>query len=505
MKLLSVLLLLSLSFLLSEAFLAKRIGYKLLHNRLSKWEAQAKKNNVQLPVEQWFTQRLDHFNAQETRTWQQRYYVNDTFWDGTGPVFVQIGGEGAISPSYVVALQMATYAQQYGALMIALEHRFYGKSQPLPDLSTPNLKFLSSQQALADLAYFLNAMKTKYNAVALPVVSFGCSYPGNLAAWFRLKFPTSSLASVASSAPVQATLDFVQYLEVVDQSLKYFTGQQCDDLIQLANTLIQNLLGSSQGRQKLQTLFNTCTPIESDKDVATFISSVMGNWMGAVQYNDERGNPIDIEYLCGLMLNSTTDPLTTYANISNMFLQQQQASCLLVNYKDSLAILRNISSADEGVGDRQWTYQTCAEFGYFQTTDAPSSKQPFGNRVPLSYYTDLCLDAFDWVFDTQSRIDETNVYYGGNQLPRSGPTNILFVNGNIDPWHSLGVLTPPSPLISTILIDGTAHCANILPAREDDRESLKEARKKTSAQIGSWLEADGHKGKHNGKPHFKFF
>jgi hypothetical protein len=31
--------------------------------------------------------------------------------------------------------------------MVTLEHRFYGKSQPLPDLSIESLRFLSSEQA----------------------------------------------------------------------------------------------------------------------------------------------------------------------------------------------------------------------------------------------------------------------------------------------------------------------------------------------------------------------
>ena len=33
------------------------------------------------------------------------------------------------------------------------------------------------------------------------------------------------------------------------------------------------------------------------------------------------------------------------------------------------------------VGGRQWTYQTCSEFGWYQTTDQP--KHPYGSRFPL--------------------------------------------------------------------------------------------------------------------------
>ena len=44
---------------------------------------------------------------------------------------------------------------QYGALFVVLEHRFYGDSQPFEDWTLDSLKYLSSEQALADLAYFI--------------------------------------------------------------------------------------------------------------------------------------------------------------------------------------------------------------------------------------------------------------------------------------------------------------------------------------------------------------
>lgn len=38
--------------------------------------------------------------------------------------------------------------------MVTLEHRYYGKSSPFNSLETENLKYLSSKQALFDLAVF---------------------------------------------------------------------------------------------------------------------------------------------------------------------------------------------------------------------------------------------------------------------------------------------------------------------------------------------------------------
>lgn len=43
-----------------------------------------------------------------------------------------------------------------------MEHRFYGKSKPTEDLRVDNLKYLTSEQALADLAVFINAVNEEY-------------------------------------------------------------------------------------------------------------------------------------------------------------------------------------------------------------------------------------------------------------------------------------------------------------------------------------------------------
>lgn len=44
---------------------------------------------------------------------------------------------------------------KHGALLMSLEHRYYGDSQPFADHSTDNLQYLTSEQALADIANFI--------------------------------------------------------------------------------------------------------------------------------------------------------------------------------------------------------------------------------------------------------------------------------------------------------------------------------------------------------------
>lgn len=59
----------------------------------------------------------------------------------------------------------------------------------LSDMSNANLRYLNSEQALADLAAFRVAMAKKFNLTSNQWISFGGSYPGSLSAWYRLKYP----------------------------------------------------------------------------------------------------------------------------------------------------------------------------------------------------------------------------------------------------------------------------------------------------------------------------
>jgi len=429
---------------------------------------------------QWFEQELDHFSPQDQGTWKQRYFINETFWTPGGPFFVNVGGEGAISEKEVTGhLMMSSYAQTYHAMVVSVEHRFYGKSQPLVNLTTEHLRLLSSQQALADLANFIVSLKAKYGVPDAPVVTFGGSYPGALSAWFRMKYPHVTMGSVASSAPVFAALDFYGYMDVVDKSLASVSGEKCDRRIQMATDKINQLVATVDGREMLRSTFNICKPIVTDKDVSTMYANLMGNFQGIVQY-DEEGGPITIKTVCDIMESGKdTDAFNNYARVNALI---SNGTCVECNYTTTIEILQQEDSKAAGVGMRQWTYQTCLEFGYFQTTDSPN--QPFGDRVPLSYYTDMCRDTFG--FDFQPRVNETNLYYGGRN-PR-GASNIDFVNGSFDPWHALSITEDYTQTVVATFVQGTAHCDDMLPPKNGTTpRDMIVAQKEIRSRIGLWL------------------
>ena len=53
-------------------------------------------------LREWFAHRIfrfneqkqDHFDPNNNNVWSQRYFVNDSFFDGSGPVMLCCGGEG---------------------------------------------------------------------------------------------------------------------------------------------------------------------------------------------------------------------------------------------------------------------------------------------------------------------------------------------------------------------------------------------------------------------------
>lgn len=61
-----------------------------------------------------------------------RYFINSTWYKPGGPVFLMIGGEGEASPKWMIKGAWLVYAEYHNAMAIQVEHRFYGKSHPLP-------------------------------------------------------------------------------------------------------------------------------------------------------------------------------------------------------------------------------------------------------------------------------------------------------------------------------------------------------------------------------------
>ncbi|KAG7237200.1 hypothetical protein INR49_032698 [Caranx melampygus] len=441
--------------------------------------------------EQWFIQKLDHFNGADTREWKQRYFVNEAFYRPGGPVFLMIGGEGPANPAWMTFGTWLTYAEKLGALCLMLEHRFYGKSHPTVDLSTDNLHFLSSRQALADLAHFRTVIGERRGLANRKWVAFGGSYPGSLAAWFRLKYPHLVHTSVATSAPVHAAVNFPEYLEVVRRSLAS-ENAECPLLVKKASDTLVERLKDPKTHDNITKDFNLCSKlqIQTEMDSAYFLETLAGNFMDVVQYNEDNrafegvvGTNITIKVLCGVMGDTSLgEPYARYAAVARLMMDTFSMKCLDASYSTYLRDMTNSSwEGPAAGGGRQWVYQTCTEFGFYQSTDSPN--QPF-TGFPL-YHVKQCADFYNVSAEQLAQaVAQTNEYYGSYDIRSS---RIVFPNGSIDPWHALGITQDITPALPAVFIQGTAHCANMYPARSEDLPQLAQARDHVFLLLQQWL------------------
>lgn len=174
------------------------------------------------------------------------------------------------------------------------------------------------------------------------------------------------------------------------------------------------------------------------------------------------------------------------AMVNSLSLEMEGEQCLDHSYKAEIqALQKTLWSSPAAGGGRQWTYQTCTEFGWYQSTD--TARQTWGHRLPVKFFEKMCQDIFGRKFSPdllEKGIKETNTEYGGLQ-PRV--SKVVFVHGSGDPWHRVGRTQDLSRDSPAILIPGTAHCANMYPASEGDPTQLVEARTRVGQLINKWI------------------
>lgn len=379
----------------------------------------------------WFDQTLDHFSPFDHRQFRQRYYeFLDHFRSPDGPIFLKICGESScngIANDYISVL-----AKKFGAAVVSLEHRYYGKSVPFKSLETENLKYLSSKQALFDLAafrqFYQESINTKLKSnVENPWFVFGVSYPGALSAWFRLKFPHLTCGSLASSAVVLAVYNFTEF----DQQIGESAGAECKHALQEINQLVEQRIATNG--KALKALFGA-GELKIDGDFLYFLADAA---VTAFQY----GNP---DKLCSPLVEAKkagADLVDAYAKyVKEEYVGNFGASIETYNQQH----LKNTTPGEEASSDRLWWFQVCTEVAYFQV--APSNDSIRSSKIDTKYHLDLCKNVFGQ--GIYPDVEATNLYYGGTKIAGS---KIVFANGSQDPWRHASKQTSSPDMPSYII------------------------------------------------------
>uniref|UniRef100_A0A6N2LB34 Serine carboxypeptidase S28 family protein n=1 Tax=Salix viminalis TaxID=40686 RepID=A0A6N2LB34_SALVM len=413
-----------------------------LRTQLHSLSESSNSNNYLTTQELWFNQTLDHFSPFDHHKFPQRYYeFLDYLRIPDGPIFLEICGESSCNG--IVNDYISVLAKKFGAAVVSLEHRYYGRSLPFESTTTENLRYLSSKQALFDLAvfrqYYQESLNLKLNRTSVenPWFVFGGSYAGALSAWFRLKFPHLTCGSLASSAVVLAIQNFTEF----DQQIGDSAGAECKAALQETTKLVEERLASN--KQAVKTLFDAAE-LEIDGDFLYFLADAA---VIAFQY----GNP---DRVCSTLVkakNSGDDLVEAYAKyVKDYYLGTFGSSVQTYNQK----YLKD-TSLNKHTGDRLWWFQVCTEVAYFQV--APSNDSIRSSKVDTRYHLDLCKNVFGE--DIYPEVDATNIYYGGTNISGS---KIVFANGSQDPWRHASKQTS-SPDMPSFLISchNCGHCTDM--------------------------------------------
>ena len=505
------------------------------------------------PPPRYFSQKRDHFDASDTSTWQQAYYVNDTYFDGTGPVFLCVGGEGpplsGASVSHSVHCNNAVeWLSEKKALMFAVEHRvpqlvsryptahstlaalplslvslvwsfahphataprsppqYYGchnaSACPYAPTDPMPLKWLSSRQALADLAAF-HAHATaefKLDAKRNKWVSFGGSYPGMLAGWFRVLYPELVHASVSSSAPVVAKVEMKEYNDIAARaySLASVGGSaECRAAIADGHAAIGRMMNTSDGRSDLVKLF----PIVASRG-ADWLRERAGRLEfagGGVAYFPSQGNnpactssDCNIERICKTMTTGHA-PRDNVANLAKVAKHLDLSSSPLLASPPPSPSPSPSPSPRRVRGTHNsldyWGYQTCTEFGFYQTCDLGSGCFYTQGLNLLNDMDAFCMADYGISQpEIAASVARSNAFYGADRPDLAhNASRIMYVNGDVDPWSGLSILRSPSDGLPTLLVPGASHHAWTHPTYPTDQPSVVKARALIRQQVEAWL------------------
>jgi lysosomal Pro-X carboxypeptidase len=433
---------------------------------------------------------IDHFAFTNNATFSMKFLINDTWWQSGSPIFFYCGNEGDIETFAANSGFMWDIAPEFNALILFAEHRFYGATKPFGNETyreLSNLGYLSTEQALADYAQFLRWFKQEYfaNATESPVIAFGGSYGGMLAAWIRMKYPHIVLGSLASSAPIlqfTGVTDCAAYSNIVTRTFTN-SGDNCAENIKKSWPVIRNLSQTNQGIAQLNAIFHLCANstvnVTSDADAMVSWLSGIYETLAEIDYP----YPADFlapvpawpvqatcQYLSDGSLNGKDLLNAIYKAVSVYLNSTGATACYTFN---------DVNTALDG-GDIGWDFQTCTEM-----------VMPMCNNASMFEDSPWDFEAFSQGCQKYAHVTPRKFWaeteYGANRIQYA--SNIIFSNGNLDPWSGGGVTSEieGADSLHVLYITDSAHHYDLRGGNPNDTQYILDARSSEINIIKGWL------------------
>ncbi|GMF23188.1 unnamed protein product [Phytophthora lilii] len=470
---------------------------------------------LSLCQEKFVTQELDHFRANgesSEGTFELRYFVcsPENFDPTNGSIFFYVGNEADVTLYLNHTGLMWENAAAFNALIVFAEHRYFGKSIPFGLDVLDHMQFLSTQQALADYAVLIEKLKKDLGA-DVPVIGFGGSYGGMLGTWFRMKYPHIIDGVIAGSAPVVNFLgdpdhpaDTEAFNRVVtfDMSEDAGAAPNCIPNLRRALNAAAEMAKKEAGRKQLAGLLQLCDQdsLQSPDDVISLASEAygdlaMGNYPYPTSYImdgnvDLPGYPMRTacEPLAGdfneddnvVLVTALRESIAVYYNAT------KTETCFVPTAPDVVFNDSDISDAAKQAKIDQagnfWGYLECSELYMPMSSDGVNDIFP---ATPVNQSQDDASCIKEWGVHLKPNWAQTE--YGGMKALRAA-SNIVFSNGNFDPWSGLGVLQSLSPSVVAVPVSGGAHHLDLFFTHPLDPPAVTKARQTELKYIRQWID-----------------
>ncbi|CAJ1943369.1 unnamed protein product [Cylindrotheca closterium] len=481
-------------------------------------------------TEYWFNCTIDHFNFRPTTvpTFGLRYFVNDDYYTPNGPVFFYAGNEADILQFVKNSGFMFEAAQEFGAMVVFAEHRYYGKSNPFGDEYALgkgyNISFLSVEQAMQDYNQLNLHMRRKWKmpaGLSTPFIVFGGSYGGNLALWMRLKNPNLWAGAVASSVtPLKHLLRETNGFTRIETEAYGNVSKECPDLVRQGWKELYELAKEDPGKEVIAEALHLCDKHHVNP------SNIHGWISGALEtmvqygypyptnfYNPVPGYPFKVA--CENMIKGETGLGALYAAAAIYYNYTGQAgdcfdfgSILEASRKhwkrhgrfdylakittdmgnnamDDMSTLMKgrILTSLQDATDHAWGYQTCTEVYQPMPTDGVTDFELPYQPDQESYFAN-CQET--WGVTPRPNWEE--MYFMGIDI--GSGSNIFITNGQVDPWRAAGITELPkgsNPSIVTRTIAMGAHHFDLRGAHPMDPPAVTAVRNEEKEHMRKWI------------------
>ncbi|KAI0666133.1 peptidase S28 [Trametes maxima] len=473
------------------------------------WHRANKTRLAPLSTIYYFDQLIDHENP-SLGTFKQRYWFNYQQYEPGGPIILMNGGEADAS-GFTGYLDNQTItgvmADKFNGAVVVYEHRFFGESNPYPDLSVKSFRVHTLQQSLDDLEYFAKNVKLPMpggDQVAAPGkapwIHVGGSYPGALTSFVMHNKPGVFYAGYASSAVVQALADFWGYFEPIREHMP----QNCSADIQAVIAHVDGVLASGDAAQ-IRTLKDAfgLADLEYNDDFAAQLMSPLQSWQDLQPTSGPGGT------FYGLCDSLEVDGSGKSAGPQGWGLQHAlsawgaytkssvAARCGKTDIESCLSTYdtENPFWTDTTVNNwsRSWQWLLCTQFGFW-FDGAPKDTPTLVSRILTPAYNQRqCVNFFPEAFNKSAPVNfltalDVNVKYGGWNVTTE---RIVFINGERDPWREAtvaanGVSNKGTDMQPHLLADGF-HTSDMLVADGQVSARIRQAQEQALQYIEKWL------------------